>query len=222
MRSRLLLASVCLSLVACGSEPGGDGDGESSTGDGSGDAGVEVGGDGDGDPGDGDGDPGDGDGDGDGDTSGETGEPVEDPVLVAEDFACIKDMTKVRRFYLTNVLGDLDATLAVADSPTGGEYPVGTLIQLVPTEAMVKRAPGFAPAAHDWEFFSLAVDAGGTEILDRGAEQVVNAFGGNCFGCHAKAEPQWDFVCETDHGCDPLPLTAGQIEAIQDADPRCP
>jgi len=151
----------------------------------------------------------------------ETGEPPEDPILDADDFGCILDLPKVHRFHITNVLGDIDASLAVANSPNGGTYPVGTLIQLVPTEAMVKRAPGFAPQANDWEFFSLSVSAQGTEILDRGAEQVVNAFGGNCHDCHSKAAPQWDFVCEQDHGCDPLPFTAEQIEAVQNADPRC-
>jgi len=154
-------------------------------------------------------------------TGDETGE-VEDPMLEAEDFGCILEWPKVRRFRVTNVLGDLDATLAVAESPEGGTYPVGSLIQLVPMEAMLKRAPGFAPQSNDWEFFSLSVDAEGTEILARGADEVVNAFGGNCFDCHSKAEPQWDLICEQDHGCDPLPLTAEQFEALQNSDPRCP
>jgi hypothetical protein len=144
-----------------------------------------------------------------------------DPILEAEDFDCILEWPKVHRFRVTNVLGDIDATLAVANSATGGDYPVGSLIQLIPTEAMVKRAPGFAPATHDWEFFSLSVSAAGTQILERGSDQVVNAFGGNCLDCHAKAEPQWDFICEQDHGCDPLPFIAEQIEAVQNADPRC-
>jgi hypothetical protein len=150
-----------------------------------------------------------------------TGEPPEDPVLDAEDFDCILDWPKVHRFRITNVHGDVDASVAVANSPDGGVYPIGTLIQLIPTEAMVKRAPGFAPQANDWEFFALSVSAQGTEIVDRGSDQVVNAFGGNCFDCHSNAEPQWDFVCEQDHGCDPLPFTAEQIEAVQNADPRC-
>jgi hypothetical protein len=45
-------------------------------------------------------------------------------------------MTHVRQFYVDNLLGNLDATLAVANSATGGTYPAGTVIQLVPTEAM--------------------------------------------------------------------------------------
>jgi hypothetical protein len=150
-----------------------------------------------------------------------TGEPPEDPALDAEDFGCILDWPLVHRFRITNVLGDVDASVAVANSPDGGVYPIGTLIQLIPTEAMVKRAPGFAPQANDWEFFSLSVSAQGTEILERGSDQVVNAFGGNCFDCHSQAAPQWDLLCEQDHGCDPLPFTAEQIEAVQNADPRC-
>lgn len=160
-------------------------------------------------------------GDSDGsDTSG-TGTTGEDPMLDDADFTCILDWPKVRGFRVTNVLGDVDATLAVANSPTGGTYPVGSLLQLVPTEAMLKRAPGFAPQANDWEFFSLDVDANGATILDRGSDTVVNAFGGNCFDCHEKAEPQWDFICEQTHGCDPLPLTSAQLEATQNSDPRC-
>ena len=104
------------------------------------------------------------------------------------------------------VLGRLDETLAVAQNPEGGAYPVGTVIQLIPTEAMVKRAPGFSPLTFDWEFFFLGVSASGTTIEARGTTEVVNGFGGNCYDCHVKAEPQWDLVCETDHGCDPIPL----------------
>src|SRR5262249_31954439 len=111
---------------------------------------------------------------------------------------------------------------AVANAPGGGIYPVGTVIQLVPFEASVKRARGFSPASNDWEFFSLSTSATGTTIRARGTMNVVNQFGGNCFTCHKNAQPQWDFLCEQDHGCDPIPITAAQIEALQQADPRCP
>ncbi|MGB1700449.1 MAG: hypothetical protein ACPHRO_10875, partial [Nannocystaceae bacterium] len=131
------------------------------------------------------------------------------------------EWTKVRNYYLTNLRGDLDASLAVANSPTGGIFPPGTLIQLIPTEAMVKRGPGFSATTNDWEFFSLDVSAQGTTILDRGTTDVINQFGGNCLDCHEKAMPQWDFVCEKDHGCDPLPLTDEIIESVQQGDPRC-
>ena len=51
----------------------------------------------------------------------------------AKSFRCITEMTHVRQFYVDNVLGNLDATLAVANSPTSGTYPPGTIIQLIPT-----------------------------------------------------------------------------------------
>ncbi len=75
---------------------------------------------------------------------------VEDVVVDADDFKPLADMTPVREFFVDNAAGDLDATLAVANDPDGGTYPVGTVIQLIPQEAMVKRAPGFDPASNDW------------------------------------------------------------------------
>lgn len=145
---------------------------------------------------------------------------VTDHEATASDFRNLADMTPVRGFFVDNLSGDLDATLEVARSTAGGTYPVGTLLQLVPGEAMVKRAPGFSPATRDWEFFELDVSEQGTTIRVRGGAEAVNRFGGSCAGCHAGAEPQFDFVCEEDHGCDPLPIGRSVIEAIQDADPR--
>lgn len=145
----------------------------------------------------------------------------EDVELGAEDFGCILEWPMVRRFRITNVLGHLDEALAVAGSETGGTYPVGTVIQLVPSEAMVKRGRGWSPETNDWEFLALDVRAEGTTIRSRGAAETVNAFGANCFECHRLAEPRWDFVCEDDHGCDPLPIGADTLLRIQNGDPRC-
>jgi hypothetical protein len=146
---------------------------------------------------------------------------VEDVVVDADDFKPLADMTAVRGFFVDNVAGDLDATLAVANDPEGGTYPVGTVIQLIPQEAMVKRAPGFDPDANDWEFFTLDVTPAGTTIVSRGGSEVVNRFSGtSCAGCHSAAEPQFDLVCEDDHGCAPLPVGDDVIAAIQQADPR--
>jgi hypothetical protein len=139
----------------------------------------------------------------------------------ADSFGCIRDMTPVRGFYVDNLVGDLPGTLAIANSPDGGKYPPGTVVQLVPTEVMVKREPGFSPATRDWEFFELAVSAEGTRIVTRGTAEVVNRFGGNCFACHVKAEPRWDMICEQNHGCDPIPLTPIALKALQKTDPRC-
>ncbi|HEY6697333.1 MAG TPA: hypothetical protein VIZ67_03845 [Acidimicrobiales bacterium] len=146
---------------------------------------------------------------------------VEDVVVDAGDFKPLAEMTRVRGFFVDNVAGDLEGTLAVANDPEGGAYPVGTVIQLIPQEAMVKRAPGFDPDSNDWEFFTLDVTGAGTTIVTRGGSEVVNRFNGtSCAGCHSAAEPQFDFVCEDDHGCAPLPVGNDVITAIQNADPR--
>jgi hypothetical protein len=139
----------------------------------------------------------------------------------ASSFRCITKMTPIRQFYVDNLQSHLDATLAAANSPTGAVYPPGSVIQLIPGEAMVKRDKGFNAATHDWEFFELDVSKDGTKIRKRGTVDVVNRFGGNCFGCHVPAAAQWDLVCETDHGCAPLPVTRAMIGALQRTDPRC-
>ena len=139
----------------------------------------------------------------------------------AKSFRCITKMTLVRQFYVDNLKGQLDATLAAANSPTGAVYPPGSVIQLIPGEAMVKRDKGFNAATRDWEFFELDVSKEGTQIRKRGFADVVNRFGGNCFGCHVAARPEWDLVCETGHGCAPIPLTRAMSGALQRTDPRC-
>lgn len=153
---------------------------------------------------------------GDGDGSG-----FEGPLLIDEtSFGCITDGVPVRRFYVTSLLGDATEAVAIANGEAEGPYPPGTVIQLVPQEAMVKREPGFAPEANDWEFFFLNIDANGTEIAARGVTEVQNAFGGNCFGCHADAAAS-DFICETTNGCVDLPLTEALIRSLQTGDQRC-
>ena len=139
----------------------------------------------------------------------------------ADAFRCLAQMTPVRHFFVDNLLGDLDATIAVAESTDGGVYPPGSVVQLVPTEVMVKHRPGWNAATRDWEFFELDVSEAGSSIRNRGFVDVVNRFGGNCFGCHVKAEPRFDLICEQDHGCDTIPITREVIAGIQAADPRC-
>ena len=109
--------------------------------------------------------------------------------------------------------------MALAECPW--RYPEGSVIQLVPTEVMVKHKEGFSPATKDWEFIELEVSPEGSEISARGFVDVVNRFGGNCFACHVKANPGRDMVCEQGNGCDPIPLTPTMIKAIQNTDPRC-
>ena len=136
-------------------------------------------------------------------------------------FQCIREMTPVRQFYVDNLLGNLKGTLAAANAPGGAIYPPGSVVQLVPTEAMVKRETGFSPATGDWEFFELEVSEQGTSIGKRGFAEVNNRFGKNCFACHAPARDPWDFICETDHGCEPIPIDHKMTGALQRSDPRC-
>jgi len=136
-------------------------------------------------------------------------------------FQCIREMTPVRQFYVDNLLGNLKGTLAAANAPEGAIYPPGSVVQLVPTEAMVKRETGFSPATGDWEFFELEVSEQGTSIGKRGFAEVNNRFGKNCFACHAPARDPWDFICETDHGCEPIPIDHKMTGALQRSDPRC-
>lgn len=147
---------------------------------------------------------------------------AEDAIPVTDQsFKCLNQMTKVKHFYVDNLLGDLDATVAVAKSETGGVYPPGSVLQLFAGEVMVKQRPGFNPATKDWEFFELDVSPEGSKILKRGFVDVNNRFGGNCFGCHAAAKPEFDMVCEQDHGCAPIPVTRAMFGALQKTDPRC-
>lgn len=143
------------------------------------------------------------------------GIPIED-----SSFKCLKQMTKVRHFYVDNLLGDLDGTVAVAQAGTGA-YPPGSVLQLFAGEVMIKQKPGFNAATKDWEFFELDVSPEGSKILKRGFADVNNRFGGNCFGCHVAARPEFDFVCEQDHGCAPIPVTRPMFGALQKTDPRC-
>lgn len=138
-----------------------------------------------------------------------------------KSFSCIREMTPVRHFYVDNLLGDIESTLAAANAPKGAKYPAGSVVQLVPTEVMVKRESGTFPATGDWEFFELEVNEKGSKIAKRGFVDVVNRFGGNCFSCHAPAREPWDFICESGHGCEPIPIDHKMTGALQRSDPRC-
>ncbi len=135
-------------------------------------------------------------------------------------FKCLSALAASGRFFVDNILGDLDATLAVANSKSGGNYPPGSLLTLVPNEAMIKHQQGWNPATNDWEFFLLDLSEEGTSILTRGGAEVASP-SGSCFGCHQLARSEWDLVCGVDHGCAPIAFTLEQIRSAQAMDPRC-
>lgn len=164
------------------------------------------------------------------DTSAPDGSSTADDFnATATDFDCLEnsEWTTVGLSRYKNTLGHTDEMLSVARSPDGGTFPVGTIVQLVPTEASVKRGKGFNAASNDWEFFSLGTTASGTTITARGGgANVVNFTGSSCLSCHAKAAPQWDLICGDEsggntHGCDPLPIPGATLASLQTTDPRC-
>ena len=106
------------------------------------------------------------------------------------------------------------------DSVPDKEYPVGTILQLVPFEAMVKHPREKFPKTNGWEFFALDVSEAGTKIRDRGDNVVNLSQGVTCLSCHQPAA-RFDFVCEKGHGCAPIPFDDQKIAEIQKADPRC-
>ena len=148
-------------------------------------------------------------------------DPDKSVVVTDDSFVCLSDMQSVRGFFVGNLLGNVEETVAAAKQPAGAPYPPGSIVQLIPAEAMVKHHKGWNAKTNDWEFFELDVKEEGAKIKVRGTTQVVNKFGGNCFECHQMAKPQWDFICEEGHGCDPLPIPDFLIRWTQRNDPRC-
>jgi hypothetical protein len=144
------------------------------------------------------------------------------------DFRCLTEGRKVpgRNFYVQHrnkrkLKKALRVTAkAIKTGKTGFRYPVGTILQLFPFEAMVKREKGFNPGGGDWEYFRLGISPTGTTIAARGKGEVGNA-AGSCQTCHATLAAQYDYVCEFVVGTSGLGLTDAQVAAIQAADPRC-
>jgi hypothetical protein len=129
-------------------------------------------------------------------------------------------MTPVRHFYVDNLSGNLKNTVAVAEAGRG-DYPEGSVVQLVPTEVMIKQQKGFNPITHDWEFFAIDVSQDASKIYQHGFQDVNNRFGLNCFACHQLARQEFDLICEENHGCAPIPVTRPMFRALQKTDPRC-
>lgn len=140
-----------------------------------------------------------------------------------QSFGCILDWPKVRntRFKHADPEKLKEAMRIFRESEPDKEYPVGTILQLVPFEAMVKHPSEKFPKSNGWEFFALEVSETGTKIRDRGDEHVLNLLlGASCQSCHQPAS-KFDFVCEKGHGCAPLSIDDQKIAELQKADLRC-
>jgi hypothetical protein len=142
-------------------------------------------------------------------------------VAQEKDFRCLLDGRAVAGkhfFVFHHKRRKLRKALRIAERDLPDKrYPVGTILQLFPFEAMVKRGGRFNPEGDGWEFFRLSVTSAGTRILARGGAEVTNIVG-SCQGCHAAAR-SYDFVCEG-HGAAALGLSEETIRALQN-DPRC-
>jgi hypothetical protein len=147
---------------------------------------------------------------------------AEDLVITEKSFGCILDLPKVRNTRIHNPDPQKlkEAIRIFTGSEPDKEYPTGTILQLIPAEAMVKHERSAFPNTNGWEFFALKVSSDGTTILDRGDKVLNTSLKKPCLNCHSPAA-KFDFVCEKGHGCSPIPVTDQQIAAIQTADPRC-
>ena len=147
---------------------------------------------------------------------------VHEITVYEQIFGCLLDWPKVRNTRMMHFDPEKlnEAMRIFRDRVPDTEYPVGTILQLVPFEAMVKHPREKSPKTNGWEFFFLDVSKEGTKIKDRG-ERVVNLSQGvTCLSCHQAAR-RFDFVCEKGHGCDPIPFDDLTIAKLQRADPRC-
>lgn len=145
----------------------------------------------------------------------------EDLFLVDDDFTCLGDARWdiVGHSRVWNPLGHQNEAVDHARQRSLGSYPVGTVIQLFPGEASVKRGRGFSPATGDWEFLVLNVDSGESVITARGTTDIGNA-AGSCLSCHGGAQA-FDYACFTNTSCVPLPSFINTTVVPADDDPRC-
>lgn len=148
------------------------------------------------------------------------------PHAKPEDFQCILNGVKAegKNFYIFN-RNKRKLARAVKMTNTGNipkaGYPTGTILQLFPFEAMIKRRRGFNRDGHGWEFVRLNITPDGvTQVVATGKEEVENRFG-PCQGCHAQLASDHDLVCEFVVGTSGLGLTDAQVQAIQAGDARC-
>src|SRR6267143_7260861 len=114
---------------------------------------------------------------------------AQDVTVSEKSFGCIRDGTKIRNTYIKNADPEKlkEAVRIFKNSVPDREYPVGTILQLVPFEAMVKHPREKFPKSNGWEFFALEVSEAGTKIRDRGDNVVNLSQNKTCLSCHQPA-----------------------------------
>src|SRR5580704_17845883 len=150
------------------------------------------------------------------------GVSADDLVITEKTFGCLLDQPKVRNTRIQNPDPEKlkEAIRIFQDSVPNKEYPKGTILQLIPAEAMVKHDRAAFPNSNGWEFFALKLSADGTTIVDRGDKTLNTTLKKPCLDCHLPGA-KFDFVCEKGHGCAPIPLPDLIINHMQNSDPRC-
>ena len=146
---------------------------------------------------------------------------AKDFTVTADYFSCIANWAKVRNtriFHPKKKLLKKAIRVFEKDKPHR-HYPVGTVLQLIPFEAMVKHKKRYFPETDGWEFFALGVSRAGTVIRSQGGD-AINFVNLSCKNCHVAGQG-FDWVCEKDHGCAPIPVTDELIATLQANDPRC-
>jgi hypothetical protein len=139
-----------------------------------------------------------------------------------EDFKCLfagKQAPGTNFFIFHRSRKKLKKALRIAERDRPNKrYPVGTILQVFPFEAMVKRGGKFNREGNGWEWFRLSVRPEGATILARGGPEVTNA-AGSCQTCHEVAK-DFDLVCEG-HGAPGIGFTDEQVRGLQRLEPRC-
>jgi hypothetical protein len=154
--------------------------------------------------------------------------PARQFVATADDFQCLLDGTQApgKHFFVFHrKKAALRKALHKIETAKFGKkgLPVGTILQLVPFEAMVKRGGKFNREGNGWEFFSLHDNADGTTtIVSRGMADVLSAFTHtSCQDCHQRLAADHESICEYVQGTAGIGLTDDLLAIIQNGDPRC-
>src|SRR5207249_12071161 len=94
---------------------------------------------------------------------------AQDVTVSEKSFGCIRDGSKIRNTYIKNADPEKlkEAVRIFKNSVPDREYPVGTFLQLLPDEAMVKHPRQKFPDTNGWEFFHLDLSKQGTKIRTR-------------------------------------------------------
>ena len=149
-------------------------------------------------------------------------ERTKETEITEKSFGCLLGGNKIGNTYISNPDPEKlrEAMRIYKDNVQDTDYPVGTILQLFPDQAMVKRTAEQFPLTNGWEFFEFEILQGKTLIRARG-DRVSSRNSVPCMACHQNA-PKFDFVCGKNHGCAPLSFSEQKIAEIQASDERCP